>query len=79
MPSDGIFGFNWNGLQITRTPGGHRSSDNAFSSRRFPMKHQGQITSETTSIVRSVEELGAEDDRLSSERAFAGVQESPVQ
>jgi hypothetical protein len=26
-------------------------SAKAFSSRRFPMKHQGQTTSETTSMV----------------------------
>src|SRR3954468_567812 len=40
-------GFSWNGCQ--RTVAGRPPK--AFSSRRLPMKHQGQITSEITSMV----------------------------
>ena len=51
MPSGGICGFNWNGFQFTFTPGGSPSSLRAFSSRRLPIQHQGQITSDTMSMV----------------------------
>ncbi len=51
MPWGGICGFNWNGFQFTLTPDGLPSSFNALSSRRLPMKHHGQITSETMSMV----------------------------
>jgi hypothetical protein len=36
-------------------------SAKAFSSRRFPMKHQGQTTSETTSMVTGVMAFEASD------------------
>ena len=47
MPSRGMSGLSWNGCQ--RTEAGRPSR--AFSSRRLPMKHHGQITSEITSMV----------------------------
>src|SRR3954467_835280 len=47
MPSRGMSGLSWNGCQRTEAA----RFPKAFSRRRLPMKHQGQITSEITSIV----------------------------
>src|SRR3954454_11534466 len=47
IPSRGMSGLSWNGCQRTEAA----RFSKAFSRRRLPMKHQGQITSEITSIV----------------------------
>src|SRR6516162_3631904 len=58
MPSRGIQGLRKYGRQCTST-GMSGTSVSAFSSRRLPMKHHGQTTSETTS-TRSA--AGAPDE-----------------
>jgi NAD(P)-dependent dehydrogenase (short-subunit alcohol dehydrogenase family) len=56
MPDSGRSGFNWNGSQRTAgsAASGWRSRNFsiAAASLRFPMKHQGQTTSDTMSILR---------------------------
>ncbi len=49
LPSGGMVGSSWNGRQWTRTSTPLAAI--ALSSRFWPMKHQGQTTSETTSTV----------------------------
>src|SRR5262245_21915929 len=70
MPSAGKPGFSWNGRQVTIGGGASgRSlaySASAPSSRRLPMKHHGQTTSETTSIVSGIacSSRGPDGDRV---------------
>src|SRR5437763_479116 len=53
IPSLGIAGFNWNGRHVTRTWAWGPSKPMAFSKRRLPTQHHGQITSETTSTSKA--------------------------
>src|SRR5689334_16374917 len=54
MPSRGTQGLRKYGWNRTSTGRSGRSAT-AFSSRRLPMKHHGQTTSDMTSIVRGSE------------------------
>ena len=50
MPCFGASGLSSKGLQCTLTSGLSKRAS-AFSSRRFPIKHHGQTTSETTAMM----------------------------
>jgi len=49
MPAAGMSGLSWKARQRIVSPGCGRSAS-ARSSRRMPMKHQGQMVSEKMSI-----------------------------